>query len=96
MRGLGPKYLGRMEAIGHWGLLSPASMFRDHHDCRFSVINRGRGWKPGGVGGEAVFAAVRAPRGARWGDCQEPGTRRDGKTWSVLVFNSYLSGNFRK
>ena len=43
-----------------------------------------------------VFAAVRGPRGARWWDCQEPGTRRDGKTWSVLVFHSYLSGNFRK
>jgi len=49
MRGLGPKYLGRMEAIGDWGWLSPASMFRDHHDCRLSVINRGPGWEPGRV-----------------------------------------------
>jgi len=28
----------------------------------------------------AVFAAVRGPRRARRGDCQEPGTGRDGKT----------------
>ena len=27
-----------------------------------------------------VFAVVRGPRRARRGDCQEPGTRRDGKT----------------
>jgi len=29
---------------------------------------------------EAVFSAVRGPRRARRGDCQEPGTGRDGKT----------------
>jgi len=29
---------------------------------------------------QPVFAAVRGPRRARRGDCQEPGTGRDGKT----------------
>jgi len=27
----------------------------------------------------SVFSAVRGPRKARWGDCQDPRTRRDGK-----------------
>ena len=43
-----------------------------------------------------VFAAVRGLRRARREDCQEPGTGRDGKTQSVLVFHSYLSGNLGK
>ena len=33
-----------------------------------------------GFHSRTVFAVVRGPRRARRGDCQEPGTRRDGKT----------------
>jgi len=53
MRGLGRQYLGRMEAIGDWGLLSAASMFQDHHDCSWFVINHGQEWKPERVGRKA-------------------------------------------
>ena len=53
MHGLEREYLGRMEAIGNWGLISAASMFQDYHDCSWFVINHGRGWEFERVGRKA-------------------------------------------
>ena len=75
-------------------IATAAEVFKSNQSAKVapvqsSILSPHRGWRN----------SVLSRPGPRWGpagDYQDPGTRRDDKMPSVLVFDSYLSGNFRK
>ena len=70
-------------------VITDVSLFRNHFmDCHSTFVEiYGLDWCEAypllGIlldcSTPPVFSAVRGPRRARWGDCQDPRTRRDGK-----------------